>query len=89
MHHVYIYIYIYIYTTLIIYIYIYIYITRLIDLMSRLFANDSRDQGSIPGRVILKTFKKSYKILPYLTLCTIRYISRVKLRNPGKGVAPS
>ena len=36
-----------------------------------------------------KLFKKWYLIPPYLTLSIIRYISRVKWSNPGKGVAPS
>ena len=44
--------------------------------------------GSIPGRVIPKTLKW-YLIPPCLTLGNIRYVSRVKLSNPGKGVAPS
>ena len=33
--------------------------------------------------------KKWYFIPPCLTLSNIRYISRVKWSNPGKGVAPS
>ena len=33
--------------------------------------------------------KKLYLILPCLTLSIIRYRSRVKWNNPGKGVAPS
>ena len=33
--------------------------------------------------------KKWYLILPCLTLSNIRYESRVKWSNPGKGVAPS
>ena len=33
--------------------------------------------------------KKWYLILPCLTLSIIRYVSRVKWSNPGKGVAPS
>ena len=32
---------------------------------------------------------KLYLIPPCLTLSNIRYVSRVKWRNPGKGVAPS
>ena len=32
---------------------------------------------------------KWYLIPPYLTLSNIRYVSRVKWNNPGKGVAPS
>ena len=43
----------------------------------------------IPGRVIPKTFKKWYLILPCLTLSIIRYLSKVKWSNPGKGVVPS
>ena len=34
-------------------------------------------------------FLKWYLIAPCLTLNNIRYVSRVKWRNPGKGVAPS
>ena len=34
-------------------------------------------------------FKKWYLMLPCLTLSIIRYISRVKWSNPGKGVASS
>ena len=33
--------------------------------------------------------KKWYLMLPCLTLSILRYRSRVKLSNPGKGVAPS
>ena len=33
--------------------------------------------------------KKCYLMLPCLTLCIIRYGSRVKWSNSGKGVAPS
>ena len=33
--------------------------------------------------------KKWYLMRPYLTLSIIRYGSRVKWSNPGKGVAPS
>ena len=56
-----------------IYIYIYIY--------------DSEDQGSISGHVIPKTLKWSL-IPPCLTLSNIKYVSRIKWSNPGKGVAP-
>ena len=38
-------------------VYIYIYIYIYIDLVDELFANDSLDRGSIPGRVISKTQK--------------------------------
>ena len=33
--------------------------------------------------------KKWYLISPYFTLCNIRYGSRVKWSNQGKGVTPS
>ena len=46
-------------------------------------SNHPGDQGSIPGRVILKT-QKWYLVLSFLTLSIIRYISRVKWSNPGK-----
>ena len=56
--------------------------------MIRVFANGPGDLGSIPVRVIPKT-KKWYLMPPCLTLGIIRYGSRVKRSNPGKGVAPS
>ena len=56
--------------------------------MGRVFANGLGDLGSVPGRVIPKTLKW-YLIPPFLTLCIIRYVSRVKWNYPGKGVAPS
>ena len=68
---------------------LYIYIYRLIGLVSRVFTNGQGGQGSIPGRVIPKTFKKWYLMPPCLTLSIIRYVSRVKWSNPRKGVAPS
>ena len=49
---------------------------------------DPKDLGSIPGRIIPKT-QKWYLIPPCLTLNNIKYVSRVKWSNPGKGVAPS
>ena len=55
----------------------------------RVFANRPGDLGSIPGRVIPKTQKKWYLMPPCLTLSNIRYGSKVKWSNPGKGVAPS
>ena len=54
-----------------------------------MFANGPGDQGSIPGRVIPKTFKKWYLIPTCLTLRIIIYVSKVKWSNPRKGVAPS
>ena len=60
-------------------VYIYIYIV---------FANDSGNVGSIPGRVIPEN-KKWYLMPPYLTLSIKRYRSRVKWSNTGKGVALS
>ena len=61
---------------------------RLIDLVDTEFANGPRDLGSISGRVIPKPLKL-YLIPPCLTLNNVRYVSRVKWRNPGNGVAPS
>ena len=61
----------------------------LIGLVGRVFANGPGDRGSIPGRVIPKTKKKWYLIPPCLKLSIIRYVSRVKWSNLGKGVAPS
>ena len=59
----------------------------LIGLVGRVFANGSEDQVSIPGRFIPKTLKM---VLDTSLLNTgIRYVSRVKWSNPGKGVAPS
>ena len=60
----------------------------LIGLVGRVFTNGPGDLCSIPGRLIPKTLK-IYLIPPCLTLSNIRYISRVKRSNPGKGVAPS
>ena len=53
-----------------------------------MFANGSRDLGSIPGRVIPKTLEMVLDT-SCLTLSNIRYVSSVKWNNPGKGVAPS
>ena len=58
-------------------------------LVGRVLATGPGDRGSIPGRVIPKTQKKWYSMLPCLTLSIISYGSRVKWSNPGKGVAPS
>ena len=51
-----------------------------------LFANGPGDLGSIPGQVIPKTLKM---VLDTSWLNNIRYVSRIKWINPGKGVAPS
>ena len=61
---------------------------RLIGQVGIVFPNGPGDLGSIPGWVIPKT-QKWYLIPPCLTLSNIRYVSRVKWSNPGKGVAPS
>ena len=63
-------------------------LNRLIGWVDRVFANGPGDLGLNPGQVIPKTLKR-YLIPPCLTLSIIRYISRVKWSNPGKGVAPS
>ena len=62
---------------------------RLTGLVGRVFVNSPGDRGSIPGRVIPKTFKKWYLIPHCLTLSIIRYVSRVKWSNLRKGVALS
>ena len=59
-----------------------------VGIIVRVFANGLGDLGSIPGRVIPKT-QKWYLMAPCLTLSNIRYGSRVKWSNSGKGVAPS
>ena len=46
------------------------------------------DLGWNPARVIPKT-QKWYLMPPCLTLSIIRYGTRIKWSNPGKGVAPS
>ena len=51
--------------------------------MVRVFANGPGDVGSIPGQVIPKTLK----MVLYASLLHT-HGSRVKWRNPGKGVAP-
>ena len=55
-------------------------------LIVRMFANDPGDLGSIPGWVIPKTLKI---VLDTSLLNNVRYVSRVKWSNPGKGVAYS
>ena len=65
-----------------------IYLPTIIWQVCRVFGNCPEDLGSIPGRVIPKTLKW-YLIPPCLTLGNIRYVSRVKWSNPGKGVVSS
>ena len=57
-------------------------------LVGIVFASGPDDLGSIPGRVIPKTLRM---VLDTSLLNTQQYkvLSRVKLRNPGKGVGPS
>ena len=59
-----------------------------IGLAGRVFANGPGDLGSIPGRVIPKTFKM---VLDTFLLNTQQYKGRIKVKwsNPGKGMAPS
>ena len=59
-----------------------------IGLMGRVFVNCPGNWGSIQGRDIPKT-QKLVLNTPCLTLSIIKYISRVKWRNLGKGVVPS
>ena len=62
-----------------------------IGIMVRVFTNGPGDRGSILGLVIPKPQKKvlDASLLLCLTLSNIRYGSRVKWNNTGKGVAPS
>ena len=55
--------------------------------IGRVFANDPEDRGSIADRAIRKS-QKWFLIPICLTLSIISYVSRVKLSNPRKGVAP-
>ena len=55
--------------------------------MVTVFANGQGDLGSIPSRIIPKTQKMVLDATFILSI--IRYGSRVKWNNPGKGVAPS
>ena len=63
----------------------YLYLNRAIGLMSRVFANGLGDRGSIPGWVIPKT---QNMVFDASLLSIIRYGSRVKWINPGKGAVP-
>ena len=65
-----------------------IFMRNLISLVSRVFANGLEDLGSIPGRIIQNTLKW-FLMPPRLTFSDIRYVSRVKWSNPGKGIVPS
>ena len=65
-----------------------LHIPLLVGPVGRVFANDPGDLGSIPGHVITKTLKL-YLIPPCFTISNIRYVSRVKWSNTGKGVASS
>ena len=60
---------------------------RLIGLVGRVFASVPGDLDSVPGRVISKILK--WYLIPCITLSKIRYVSRVKWSNLGKGVKPS
>ena len=51
--------------------------------MSRVFANDSGDQGSIPGRVIPKTKKM---VLNATLLSTQHYMLRIKSSGAIQGM---
>ena len=55
----------------------------LIGLAGRVFTNGPGDLG------LNQRLLRWYLIHPCLTLSNIRYVSRVKWSNPGKGVAPS
>ena len=66
-----------------------LWMTIYISMVVIVFVNGPGDLGSIPGQVIPKTQILRYLMPPFLTLSIIRYGSRVKRGNPGKGVAPS
>ena len=62
----------------------------LVILLSKFFFSNNlikiltnEDLNTIPGRIIAKTLKM------VLDTSLVRYVSRVKWSNPGKGVAPS
>ena len=59
-----------------------------LSLVGRVFAN-SPAAGVRSQVKSYQRLKKWYLIPPCLTLGNIRYVSRVKWSNPGKGVAPS
>ena len=56
----------------------YIQLNRAVGLMSRVFANNPGDRGSIPGRVIPKTQKM---LLDAALLNTLHYKARIKSKN--------
>ena len=57
-----------------------------IGIVVRVFSNAPGDLGSIPGRIIPKTQKMVFDASWFNSI--IRYVSRVKWSNSGKGVAP-
>ena len=59
-----------------------------INSVSRVLAHGPKEQGSIPGWVIPKN-QKWYLMPPCLILNIIRYGSRIKWSNPGKGGVPT
>ena len=61
---------------------------KFIGLVGTVLANGPGDLGSILGRIIPKTLKMVLDT-SLLNTSNIRYVSRVKWSNPGKGVAPS
>ena len=65
---------------------IFYYSESTLKLVGGVFTNGPGDLGSIPGRVRVL---KWYLIVHCLTLSNIRYVSRVKWSNLGKGVAPT
>ena len=53
-----------------------------------MLANGPEGRDSIPDRVLPKT-QKWYLMPLFVSFTIIRYGSKVKWSNPGKGVAPS
>ena len=58
-----------------------------IGLMSRMSFNGPGNQGSIPGRVMLKTQKMALDAA-LLNIQHYKHGSKIKSNNPGNGVAP-
>ena len=94
--HTHIYIYIYshpqtdLFRSIRIYIYIYILIERNRSVLDDYRYIDMAWETGIQSQVeSYQKLKKRYLIPSCLTLSIIRYVSRVKWSNPGKGVAPS
>ena len=68
-------------------IYIYLHISSLVKWVE---CSPMVQETWVQSQVVsYQRLEKWYLILPCLTLSNIRYVSRVKWSNPGKGVTPS